>query len=110
VRFPSIFPMGVGSMIFPVALPITNTGSPLLNIIDFSSSSLTPPGFMSMLCVDIICPVTFPKIFPATVISSFTPEEVKSLMLTELVFSEPSKSSSRSKMLHLKWWFESGAS
>jgi hypothetical protein len=49
---------------------------------------------MRMLCVDIMCPVTWPLTLPATVISSFTPDGVNSFMLTELVFSFPSKSSS----------------
>jgi hypothetical protein len=98
VKVPSIFPIGVGSTIFPLAFPDTKIGSPLLKTIDLRSSSLVPPGFMRILCVDKICPATLPLTFPATVMSSLAPCGLNSVILTELVFSFPSKSSSFSKI------------
>lgn len=92
VSIPSIFPIGVGSMTFPDAFPHANIGLPSLKMIDLMSTSLVPFGFMRMLCVLMMNPVALPLIFPDRVMSSTAPFGLKSLTLTEVAFSFPSKS------------------
>lgn len=97
MRFPSIFPIGVGSTTFPVSFPHAKTASPLLKMIDLISTSLVRSGFIRMLCVDKMNPSTLPLIFPLRFMLSFAPSGLNSLMMTAVVFSFPSKSSSFSK-------------
>ena len=91
-----MFPVGVGSTIFPVSFPHTKIGSPLLKMIDLIPTSLVRSGFIRISCVDKISPSTLPLIFPLRLISIFAPSGLNSLILKELVFSFPSKSSSSS--------------
>jgi hypothetical protein len=85
-------------MTSPVSLPQANIGSPLVNMIDFISTSLVRSSFIRMPCVERMNPSTFPLILPLRFMFSLAPCGENSLTSTLLVVSFPSKSNSFSKI------------